>query len=94
MQKLQGIAVSPGIAIGEALVVDQEGFRIPRRFVARDAVDHELERLDAAMVAAGAEIEHNRDAGSRTSSATSTGRSSRPICRCSAIRGCGASWKR
>ncbi len=46
MQKLQGIAVSPGVAIGEALVVDQEGFRIPRRFVARDAVEHELDRLD------------------------------------------------
>ncbi|HTU25700.1 MAG TPA: phosphoenolpyruvate--protein phosphotransferase [Pirellulales bacterium] len=61
MQKLQGIAVSPGIAIGEALVIDQEGFRIPRRFVARDAVDHELERLAGAMQAAGAEIEHNRD---------------------------------
>src|SRR5580698_7808324 len=61
MQKLQGIAVSPGIAIGEALVVDQEGFRIPRRFVARDAVDHELERLASAMADAGAEIEHNRD---------------------------------
>ena len=35
MQKLQGIAVSPGVAIGEALVMDTEGFRIPRRFVAR-----------------------------------------------------------
>ena len=38
MQKLAGIAVSPGVAIGEALVIDNEGFRIPRRFVARDAV--------------------------------------------------------
>jgi phosphotransferase system enzyme I (PtsI) len=65
MQKLQGIAVSPGIAIGEALVIDNEGFRIPRRFVARDAVDHELERLDHAVTAAGLEIERNRDAVSR-----------------------------
>ena len=46
MQRLQGIAVSPGVAIGEALVMDTEGFRIPRRFVARDAVENELERLD------------------------------------------------
>ena len=46
--------------MGEALVIDQEGFRIPRRFVARDAVEHELERLDAAIAAAGGEIEHNR----------------------------------
>ncbi len=62
MQKLQGIAVSPGVAIGEALVMDNEGFRIPRRFVARDAVDDELERLDQAIVAAGTEIERNREA--------------------------------
>jgi phosphotransferase system enzyme I (PtsI) len=65
MQKLQGIAVSPGVTVGEALVMDNEGFRIPRRFVARDAVEHELERLDQAMLAAGSEIERNRDAVSR-----------------------------
>jgi phosphoenolpyruvate-protein phosphotransferase (PTS system enzyme I) len=61
MQKLQGIAVSPGIAIGEALVMDNEGFRIPRRFVARDAVDDELERLEKAIAAAAAEISGHRD---------------------------------
>jgi phosphotransferase system enzyme I (PtsI) len=65
MQRLQGIAVSPGVAIGEALVMDTEGFRIPRRFVARDAVVDELDRLDKAIVAAGAEIEVNRDAIAR-----------------------------
>ena len=62
MQKLQGIAVSPGVAIGEALVMDNEGFRIPRRFVARNAVEDELERLDKAIAAASEEIVHNRDA--------------------------------
>lgn len=61
MQKLQGIAVSPGVAIGEALVMDTEGFRIPRRFVARDAVIDELERLDKAIAAAAAEIQHHRE---------------------------------
>jgi phosphotransferase system enzyme I (PtsI) len=61
MQKLQGIAVSPGVAIGEALVMDTEGFRIPRRFVARDAVIDELERLDKAIAAAAAEIAHHRE---------------------------------
>ncbi|MEX2138375.1 MAG: phosphoenolpyruvate-utilizing N-terminal domain-containing protein, partial [Pirellulales bacterium] len=65
MQKLQGIAVSPGVAIGEAMVVDTEGFRIPRRFVSRDAVEDELERLNGAMEAAGLEIETSRDAISR-----------------------------
>ncbi len=61
MQKLQGIAVSPGVAIGEALVMDNEGFRIPRRFVARDAVVDEMERLDKAIAAAAAEIAHHRE---------------------------------
>ena len=65
MQILQGIAVSPGVAIGEALVMGHEGFRIPRRFVARDAVEHELERLDSAITAAGNEIERNRNAVAR-----------------------------
>lgn len=60
MERLQGIAVSPGIAIGEALVLDNEGFRIPRRFLPRDAVDEELERLNSAFEAAIAEVEHNR----------------------------------
>jgi phosphotransferase system enzyme I (PtsI) len=60
MERLQGIAVSPGVAIGEALVLDNEGFRIPRRFLPRDAVNDELERLDRALKAAEAEVEHNR----------------------------------
>ena len=61
MERLQGIAVSPGVAIGEVLVMDNEGFRIPRRFLPRDAVEDELERLDRAIAAATAEIERNRD---------------------------------
>jgi len=65
MQTLQGIAVSPGMVIGEALVMDSEGFRIPRRFVARDAVEHELERLAKAVDSAAGEIARNRDAVSR-----------------------------
>jgi phosphotransferase system enzyme I (PtsI) len=62
MLKLQGIAVSPGVTIGEALVLDAEGFRIPRRFVERSAVDTELARLAAAVAEATSEIERNRDA--------------------------------
>ncbi len=62
MQKLQGIAVSPGVAIGEVLVMDNEGFRIPRRFVARDAVEDEIERLHQAIHAADEEIVRSRDA--------------------------------
>ena len=62
MLKLQGIAVSPGVTIGEALVLDSEGFRIPRRFVERSAVDTELERLRHAVAETAREIERNRDA--------------------------------
>jgi len=65
MQKLKGIAVSPGVAIGEALVMDNEGFRIPRRFVSRDAVEDELDRLDKAITAASEEIARSRDAVSQ-----------------------------
>ncbi len=60
MQRLQGIAVSPGVAIGEALVLDNEGFRIPRRFLPRDAVQTELDRLHQAIADTTAEIELNR----------------------------------
>ena len=61
MQTLQGIAVSPGVAIGEALVVDNEGVRIPQRFVAREAVQHEIDRLSDAIAGADQEIAANRD---------------------------------
>jgi phosphotransferase system enzyme I (PtsI) len=61
MQILQGITVSPGVAIGEALVIDNEGFRIPGRFVLRDAVEDELQRLDRAIDGVAEEIRHNRD---------------------------------
>ena len=62
MQTLQGIAVSPGVAIGEALVIDNEGFRIPRRFVMRDAVEDEVERLTKAIDSVAGEIDRNRAA--------------------------------
>ncbi len=62
MQTLQGIAVSPGVAIGEALVIDNEGFRIPRRFVMRDVVEDEVERLTKAIDSVASEIDCNRAA--------------------------------
>lgn len=61
MEILEGIAVSPGVAIGEALVIDNEGFRIPRHFVVRDAVEDELKRLNEAFDAVAAEMAKNRD---------------------------------
>lgn len=65
MRKLQGIAVSPGIAIGEALVVGIEGFHIPRRLIPRDTVDVELQHLHDAVVGVGHEIAESRDAVTR-----------------------------
>ncbi len=61
MEKFAGIPVSPGIALGEALVLDRQGFRIPRRLVQQDAVEQELERLHGAIRAAQAQIARNRD---------------------------------
>lgn len=61
MQILQGIAVSPGLAIGEALVLDNEGFRIPRRFVNHDAADIELDRWAKSLKAVADQIAENRD---------------------------------
>jgi len=62
MHKFEGIAVSPGVAVGEALVMGNEGFRIPRRFVTRDSVEYELDRLDKAIKDSSAEIARSRDA--------------------------------
>ena len=61
MKKLQGIAVSPGIAIGEAMVLGHEGFRIPKRFVLREVIEPEITRLKAAITEASAELAGNRD---------------------------------
>jgi phosphotransferase system enzyme I (PtsI) len=62
MQIFQGIAVSPGVAIGEAFVLDNEGFRIPRRFIATDAVDEELQRLAKSVETVSKQLElYGRD---------------------------------
>ncbi|MCA9198969.1 MAG: phosphoenolpyruvate--protein phosphotransferase [Planctomycetales bacterium] len=60
MQTFRGIAVSPGVAIGEAFVLDQEGFRIPNRFVDRDAVEDELDRFRHSVEAVSAALNRNR----------------------------------
>ena len=52
MEIKRGIAVSPGVAIGPALVLDTEWFRIPQRFVPADQVSNEVSRLRLAIDAA------------------------------------------
>jgi phosphotransferase system enzyme I (PtsI) len=62
MQTFQGIAVSSGVAFGEAFVFDNEGFRIPRRFVEHGTVvDDEIRRLRAAVKSVSSDLERNRD---------------------------------
>jgi phosphotransferase system enzyme I (PtsI) len=55
MEIKRGTPVSPGVAIGPALVLDTEWFRIPQRFVNRDIVDEEVQRLREALAAASKE---------------------------------------
>ena len=57
MQTLRGTAVSPGIAIGPAMVLDPHGQRLPYRNVALGAVAGELARLDRALEFAHIEAE-------------------------------------
>jgi phosphotransferase system enzyme I (PtsI) len=54
MEIKRGIPVSPGVAIGPALVLDTDLFRIPQRTVAPEAVPEELGRLRLALAAAAA----------------------------------------
>ncbi|MCG6158428.1 phosphoenolpyruvate--protein phosphotransferase [Rubinisphaera margarita] len=54
-----GIAVSPGVAVGDALVMGSEDFRIPQRFIPRRIVDQELERLRQALDGVSTEILEN-----------------------------------
>jgi phosphoenolpyruvate-protein phosphotransferase (PTS system enzyme I) len=60
MEVKRGIAVSPGVAIGPALVVDTEGIRITHRTVDPSRVDEEIERLSKALEEATGEARQNR----------------------------------
>ncbi len=64
MEKRYGIAVSPGIAIGPALVLDTEGVLIPYRSVPPDQVDAEIAKLRRALEETAADA---RDARQRMS---------------------------
>ncbi len=55
----QGIAVSPGVAVGPALIFGSEDFRIPRQFTTVDAVETEIIRLRCALENVCREISEN-----------------------------------
>jgi len=90
MKKLQGIAVSPGIAIGEAMVLGHEGFRIPNRYVKHEFVETEVERLKAAIAEASDGIGREPRFGRRGTGAK-VRRYSRHTCKFSTIRNSTAS---
>ena len=57
MEILRGIAVTPGVSIGEAVILDAEDYRIPYRSVAEDQVGAELDRLKNAFTQSLEELE-------------------------------------
>src|SRR5262245_9502994 len=58
----RGIAVSPGVAIGPALLLDTEWFRIPQRFIEAEQIADEIDRLHQALQKAAAEVEDSQRA--------------------------------
>jgi phosphoenolpyruvate-protein phosphotransferase (PTS system enzyme I) len=61
MWELQGIAVSPGVAIGNALVFDREGYQITRCRTASSDAAQEWARIEAAIQQASARLETSRE---------------------------------
>ena len=62
MEIKRGIAVSPGVAIGPALVFDTEGIRMPAQYVNTRDRSGELERLRTALDAAARDARHQQEA--------------------------------
>ncbi len=60
MEVKRGIAVSPGVAIGPALVIDTEGIRITHRTVLPEQIPDEIARLHKALNEAAAEARETR----------------------------------
>jgi len=61
MQTKKGIAVSPGVAIATAFVLDASVSRVPRRTIARSQIEGELKRLREALEKAEKDIRTQRD---------------------------------
>jgi len=61
MEVKRGIAVSPGVAIGPALVLDTEGIRITHRTIPADQITDEIQRLLKALDETAAESRETRE---------------------------------
>ncbi len=68
MLELQGIAVSPGVAIGKVLILDREGYRITRSQIDSADCHNEIERLRTAIAEASTRLDqHRRDSTEKIS---------------------------
>jgi phosphotransferase system enzyme I (PtsI) len=65
MEQFHGIPVSPGVAIGPAVVLDDEGYSIPRCHVSTANAVAEYDRLQAAVEVAAQSLDANREKTSR-----------------------------
>ncbi len=65
METRKGIAVSPGVVIKDAFVLETEGYRIPRHLIKEDEIPKEISRLEEATTAAWKEIEKLEDSVSK-----------------------------
>lgn len=61
MLELQGIAVSPGVAIGKALVFDREGYSLARCLISPEETTREWQRLVEAVEKAHQQLETKRE---------------------------------
>ena len=61
METRKGIAVSPGVVIKDAFILESEGYRIPRHLIKEDEIPKEISRLEEATKVAWEEIEKLED---------------------------------
>jgi len=61
MEIKKGIAVSPGIAISKAIIIDSEDYRIPRRQIDSAQKSAEIERVSSAFKSAARELTQMED---------------------------------
>ncbi len=61
MKTFKGIAASPGVAIGQAYLIDSEELAIPKRPIKESAIPKEISRFEDALTMTRAEILSIRD---------------------------------
>jgi phosphotransferase system enzyme I (PtsI) len=57
-----GVAVSPGVAIGPALVLESQGYDLPQRHIPEDQADDEVRRVRQALEQAVREVRQTQEA--------------------------------